>query len=204
MSRLFLTVGFSIVSSVFTGLSHAQRISRNPDAAEVAALLRQTGRPGAASRVLAQLDGPLPRERLDSIADTLVAVALSLRGDDHLTVLTRRSAVDALLLAGIGEGGVPYAGAPERLLRLALELPSGGALWSLTKMPDRRQALQYMRQVATADHGIAYAAVGHLGRDMGPEGLALLRQLHDQGLVTEEHALRELNALARYHGWPEP
>jgi len=202
--RALLVVGLAIATQWTGGLLDSQQISRNPDAAEVAMLLRTVGHGGQTGRVLAQIDGPQPKEKLDAFADSLTEVALSLQGDDFETVKARRSAVGALHLAGIGEGGTPYQGAAERLLRLALGLPSGGALGALTQLPNRGQALQFMRQVAISQHRLATPAVGHLGRDMGSEGLAMLRQLHRQGLVTQEWAPRELAGIAQYHGWQEP
>lgn len=40
---------------------------------------------------------------------------------------------------------------------------------------------------------------------MGPEGLALLRQLYLQGAITQSHAREELVGVADYHKWnPKP
>lgn len=78
----------------------AQRISREPEAPEVASLLRTHGGSGGAVAVLTQRYGPQPHEKMDAIADTLAVIAVSFPGNDLRASSTRSAAVTALLLAG--------------------------------------------------------------------------------------------------------
>jgi hypothetical protein len=55
--------------------------------------------------------------------------------------------------------------------------------------------------VATSIASIAHAAVGFLAREMGPEGLAVVRELYECDLVPHPRARRELAGIAHYHGW---
>lgn len=196
-----------LLAAVITGVAgaelHAQHPRRDPDAAEIAALLRTKGYAGEALEILTQVGGPRPRQTLDAIADTLAEIAISHPGNDIEDVQIRGTAVSTLMHAGMGNGGIPYPGAAERLLRIVETAPrnGGGALYAPTLIPNKAQALQFMRRVAISDSKLAYAAVGHLARNMGPEGLAVLRELHRQGLVSEPLARRDLAAVAKYHGW---
>lgn len=195
----FLTVSW-------TSVVEAQQVPPEPSAGEIGALLRAEGRTGNAIRILTQQDRRYPSELMNEVADTLAQIAISLsRSSDFSDVDAAMTAVSTLSQAGVGEQGTPYAGAAERLLRIAENAEpgiSGGALSALSQLPDKRQVLTYLRRVAVSDdQAIAYMAVGNLGRYMGPEGLEVLRDLHRAGLVKEPLAQRELDALARYHGW---
>lgn len=182
----------------------AQRSHRDPSASEIATLLRTKGWAAEARDILTQVRGPRPRSTLDEIADTLAAVAIAHPGSGVDAERVRGTAVQTLMHAGRGNGGVPYPGAAERLLRIVEADPAngGGALFALTVVSNQAQARQFMRQVAISDSKLAYAAVGHLARSMGPEGLALLRGLYQQGLIREPLARQHLGAIAKHHGWP--
>jgi hypothetical protein len=101
--------------------------------------------------------------------------------------------------------GSPYDGAAERLFRIAEQASDvgerGGALYALTRVPNRTEALQFLRRVATSDSPVAHAAVGFLARNMGEEGLATVKQLHQEGGVVQPWAVRELAGIAQHHGW---
>lgn len=195
----------AILMASTASVVEAQQVPPEPSAAEIGALLRAEGRTGNATRILTQLDRQYPSELMNEVADTLAQIAISLsRSSDFSDVDAAMAAVSTLGQAGVGEQGTPYAGAAERLLRIAENAEPGvraGALSALIRMPDKRRVLTYLRRVAVSDIQAAYLAVGYLGRDMGPEGLEVLRELHRAGLVKEPLAQRELDALARYHGW---
>jgi hypothetical protein len=178
-----------------------QQPSRDSDAVRIAASMRSRGESGAALAILTQTRGPRSKQDLDAVADTLTEIAASLPGDDVTAVRTRNAARQTILLAGIGKSGTPYPGAAARLLQIAERSNSGGALWGLTQLPNKTESLGYLRKVATSDSKIAYAAVGHLARDTGPEGLAILRDLYRRGLITEPRARDEAATAAHVHGW---
>jgi hypothetical protein len=115
----------------------------------------------------------------------------------------RWRAVSFLAAAGSPHhDGTPYPGAGERLMRIVEYAPGvgirAGALHSLLAQPDRAQTLRYLRDVAVSGNQVAYVAVGFLGRDTGPEGLAILRELHRTDAVVEPIAKRELEGIARW------
>ena len=170
-------------------------------AAGVAQTLRTKGHAGQAVRTLRQQDGPVDHATLAAIADSLTEIAIHFPGDSIRAARTRGYARSALLEAGVTGRGVAFSGSAERLLRIALEANSGGALWSLTRLPNKRECLDMMRQVAVSSHRLAHAAVGNLGRDMGQEGIAIARDLFIGDLVKEPSAVLELNSLAAYFKW---
>lgn len=190
-----------------TSRLHAQPLSREPTAAEVAALLRGQGHAGGAVAVLTQAYSPQPRRKMDDIADSLVAIATGFPGDDLRGARTRGAALSTLLLAGIGtrevtgfERPIPYAGAADRFMRIAETAQdvgiSGGALRALTELPDKTRLLPFLRKVATSQNVAAWVAVTILVRDTGPEGQAIARELYGQRLVTERSAREVLDRLA--------
>ncbi len=183
---------------------HAQRITLDPDAAEVAGLLRSRGVAGQAVAVLTQRRGPQVQSKLHAIADSLVAIAISYPGDDARGTRTRAAARGALVNAALGlGGGIPYAGGASRMVRIAVSSSSeaGGALWGISQLPNRGQALQHMEDLATSQHTIAWAAVELLSTSMGAPGLELLHRLYLQRAVTQPRAIEILNGVASYHGW---
>jgi hypothetical protein len=192
-----------------TGLQ-AQIVSREPNAAEVAALLRGHEHPGQALAVLTQIRGPQPQQKMDEIADSLVSIASAFPGNDARGSRTRDAALVTLVLAGIGaregaERAVPYAGAADRLRRIAATANDvgirGGALRGLTKLPDKTRLLPFLRDVATSQNIAAWVAVDILTSDTGPEGKAIARELHRKRLVTQEIAWELLDRLAFAYGW---
>jgi len=191
---------------------HSQRITRDPDAAEIAALLRNQGRYGTAISVLAQSRGPEPKPKLDAIADSLVVIAISFPGNDYRGGSTRMAALRALLAAGAGESGVvgiphgvPYTGAAARLMRMAETAEdvgiSGTALWALTRLPNNAELLPYLQEFATSQNRVAYKAVDLLARQTGPEGQAIARELYRRGRVTEPTAKDLLDRIASEYRW---
>ena len=151
--------------------------------------------------VLTQYRGTESRKKLDALADSLTAIAISETRGDVESVETHFRVVEVLARAGEGRVGIAYPGAAERLLRIAQATGSGGALSSLTRMPDRAQAIQLVRRVAYTETMLGSTAVGHLARDMGPEGLAAARELHEHNFLVGTPARCQLAILASYHGW---
>lgn len=190
---------------------HGQTITREPTAADVATLLRTSGHAGGARAVLTQAYSVQHRQRMDEIADTLVVIASTFPGDNLRGASTRGAALTTLLLAGQGSSGivgvdsaVPYAGAVDRLMRIAETAQdvgiSGGALHALTKLPDKSRLLPFVRQIATSQHAAAWVAIGILVRETGPAGQTIARELCRNGLVKERNAWETLESLAASHG----
>jgi hypothetical protein len=103
-----------------------------------------------------------------------------------------------------GPRGVAYAGASDHVVALAYGLEGrGGTVGTLTQIPDRAEALEHLRQFASADYPTAVQAVEILADETfgGAEGLAILRDLYDQDLITEPSARRQLAAVAAARGW---
>lgn len=183
-----------------------------PTAADVARSLRTRASPGFARMVLTQALGARERRVMDEIADTLVAIALT-PGTDELIFSVRSEAVSALTEAGVGYTGivdradaVPYAGAASRLVRIAQAAQDpdvrAQALRGLLDQPNRQASLQLIRSFAVSQDPLAEFAVVLLGNRAGPEGLAVARELHRSGSVTQPYARTALDGIARYHRWP--
>ena len=174
--------------------------------AELVTELRRRQDFTAAGAVLVQARSPQAQAKLDAVADSLVAFVLSHQtGDGRHRAAS--SAVSALRRSGSGEmGGVLYAGAADRLLRIAENAVVGTraeALFAISKLANQATARSYLSRVATSRNGVAYGAVGLLGREMGPEGRAELRRVFEAGLIVDERALQEVYPIARYYNWPE-
>jgi hypothetical protein len=206
-----------IIVAALVGVTsvHGQPMSREPTAAEVATLLRTRGHAGAAQAVLTQAYSVQPQQKMDEIADTLVVIAATFPGDDFRGAHTRGAALITLLLAGQGSSGivginraVPYAGAVDRLIRIAETAQdvgiSGQALDALTKLPDKSRLLPFLRQIATSQNAAAWVAVGILIRETGPEGQTIARELCRGGLVKERNAWEDLDRLAAVYGLRSP
>jgi hypothetical protein len=148
---------------------------------------------------------------LDSIADTLVAIAIRDRDDDR-----RLGALNVLRVAGTLDpkaGGVPYPGAVERLILVHREAKDMAtrrrALRGLLGGGNRQRALAYLGEAATARDETAWAAIQELTSDAANNGAvdskALLRELYDKKRVRQFIAERNLWAYAAGQGWvPSP
>jgi hypothetical protein len=182
---------------------NAQRPALQP-ARQIAEDLRDMRGSAMAVRLLRQMDGPRSVAELDEIGDTLAAIAISSTGKGETNRYARTAATDALIMAAIGSGGTSYAGAAERLYRIARDSRdgmNGGALAGLLRIPDRRITLDYMQRLATIDKLIARTAVILLASSLGPEGLAVLRDLHRDSSVVHRDARDYLRLVAHDHGW---
>jgi hypothetical protein len=161
-------------------------------------------------QILRQEKRPQPRARLDSIADTLAAIAMRDVDRDR-----RLAALSELKVAGAQDpkaGGISYPGAIDRLLRIHQEAPDIAtrqiALNGLLRVGDRRRALLYLRQVATATDETAWAALQELTGDAvnnrGADSKAVLRELYDNKLVRDPTTERALLFYATAQGWVAP
>lgn len=205
--------GVTLSAVVFTSSDlRSQKPSANPSGAEVAALLRTHGHAGWAVSVLAQTRGPQTPQKLDEIADSLVAIAVGFPGMDFRGVTTRSAAQVALLSAGKGESGVvgtggatPYTGAADRLMRIAEDGGDVGvraaALWSLTQLPNRSKLLPFLRQMAESQNSAAIEAFTLLARETGPDGRAIARDSYRAGRITEPGAKEAAGRFAHAYGW---
>ena len=187
----------------------------DPSAADVAELLRTHADAGLVAWVLTQAYAPVPRARLDSIADTLAHIAITFPDENPRAAITRREAEQALSLAGSGRIGVdsggkviPYAGAASRLMRIVENAQDPGirarAVTSMMLLPDTTQRLPILRKIATSRNGVAITALEILNLKSGPEGLEVLRELHRKGLVAEPRARDYLDRAASARGWMAP
>lgn len=180
----------------------AQTIRPSPSAAEVAGLLRKQGVAGQALQVLTQTAGPQSTVVMNAIADTLVAIATTLPGDDVRGAQTRMKATETLMLAGIGRGGVPFEGAARRLFQIAEKRNSAGALWALTQLPNKSDALAFLRQAAVSPEPIALSAVDYLASKMEDAGISSLRELLRTRAIQQDEARRMAERIASARGWP--
>lgn len=190
----------------------AQRVSSDPSPAEVASLLRTSGDPGAALSVLTQARGAQAQKKMDEIADTLVAIAISLPGSDQRSTSTRAIAQATLLQAGLGmtgivgiDRGIPYSGATDRLMRLVETAQDvgirGASLFALTQLPAERQLLPFLRKVATSQNPVAYRALTILTEETGTEGRAIARELYLSGGIVQPIAREMLEHFAAMYKW---
>lgn len=197
-----------------------RRVERSNEIAEdVARRLRTKGHARYALDLLTQTNGPHPRELLDEIADTLANIAISHPGTHIEAFQIRSEASTTLLLAGItladsdtgsvgGRRRVVYAGSAERLMRIVTDAQDpglrGGTLHSLPEVLDTEQLLPFLRQVATSQNSAAFEAIVLLNELTGPEGVAMLRELHQKGLITEPNVQHLLRRIRWARGWAAP
>jgi hypothetical protein len=182
---------------------------RGGDESSAAAFLSQEGR-ARSSR------------ELDAFADSLVAIAISLREGDPVAMYRAASAASMALLASALRGHldertrslaelgfgppVPYARAYESLVRIVegSDEPGtkGGGLRLLIQLPNVGRAIQYLAEVAAGpDRVTAYEAVYLLGYQTGQMGLARLRRLYNTDAVVEPVARELINSTAIRLGW---
>jgi hypothetical protein len=159
-----------------------------------------------------------PRD-LAAVVDSLVAIATGYSPlDPGTSRQLARSAVVALAVAGnsehvsersraVREGPPPvvYTGAFDALVtvfeRSSDRAFRGTVLGAMTSLADRGRVLAYLGDAAKAKDSTARSAVHYLSIDMGSAGLELLRRLYQSNAVVEADARRQLEALARAHGW---
>ena len=205
ISRSFFALALA-ASVPFCSELNAQS-SETPE--KIASELRANDRlNGHALKLLTQTGRSYAQARLDLVADTLVAIAISSsaagRVSGDITAEQRAgNAIKILRRAGAGEGGAPYVGASTKLMRVALsgEPVSTAAALALSSLPNRAQALVDLRRLASLNTYAAPTAVHVLAEDLAPAGLNLLRELYKNGLVTHPLAKARVDALARHYGW---
>ncbi len=166
--------------------------------------LRTYGNPGGARNTLRQLRGPMSQAALDELADSLVAFVLA---NPEPQAEVRKAIGDIIVDLGssafANSPGTPYAGAGERLLRIASVvdgLRSIMVLDIIRQIPDPQEARAHLRTFARGTHPEARFAIDQLER-MGPEGIAVLRTLWEENAITEPSAWWAMVALAGRHGW---
>ena len=207
-------VGIALVCQLLPLLpaSSQNRQPRATDAVGIARHIRATGRSGQAPNVLRQRWGPQPAPLLNAVADSLVAIAVAFgkASDNGRTSQEAAStAISSFLLAGASEGdGVPYRGAAVRLGKIVADGDvgvTGGAVFALTRIDDRRAGLAELARIARfPDNPAAYTAVHFLARQTGPEGLEALRLAWRRGEITQPLALRLVQSVAWHAGWSRP
>jgi hypothetical protein len=161
---------------------------------------------GHALFALRSFDGAWTRRQQDEIADSLVAFLIDPHEDDRFE--SQQSARHVLLFAGGAEGyGTPYAGAGERLRRIAKsEDPTiaAGALFPLQHFADTADAVRIIEDLARDPRPIAANAVSALESSLGERGLEALRRLHAEGSAGTRRAREMLESIAQRRGWGDP
>lgn len=207
-----VTILAPLAISASASILHAQVSRPEPTAAEIAQSLRTRGGAPDARAVLTQARGDRPRALLDEIADTLVAIAGGLPGEDFQASATRREAVHILAAAGRGNNGivgvaraVKYPGAEARLMTLVATASDVGirfmALAAVQMLVERARFVQHLESAARLSNPVAHKAVALLLDESGPAGLAVARALYRDGSVTDERALHLLRKAAANLGW---
>lgn len=199
----------AIVVAIHSAPASGQRPGHIPSAHEVGELVRKSGIGGPAIAMLTRGDGGLTLPERDAIADTLVSIAISHPGNDTGAHRVRRLALRTLARAALNRGsGGPYPGGGARLLRIVQHAPEvwarAYALSAISLLADEQEAREILRLVAVSDNEVASDAIGHLVDRVGPEGLAILKELHRTGAVTEPRARAALAGLAYHSRWPAP
>lgn len=189
------------------GASAAQRVDPQAPLTEVLESRRTTGSPHMARAILSQASGPQTPERLDALADSLVAVVLAYRpGGSQEQLQAARAAIGAITWAGNRlNRTLLYPRAFSRLVQIHQEAEVGfasGALRGIAYLADETvRARAYLREVAVSDSPLAWRAIQLLAEEMGPEGLAIVQALHTSGEVQHGLARSQVALVARRHGW---
>jgi hypothetical protein len=182
-------------------------------AAELAAGLRKQAEQGRIDHrvlfTLVQLYGPHPAEELEALADSLAAVGIDLavRPGPHGYTIGRLAA-NALTTAATwrsaapDERGVAFPGAADRAVEVAYRLPGGdvGILNLVRPVIGDERWVAHLRRFTSDLYPGAALAVVHLQAD-APQGLEVLRDLCEDGLVTEPRARWRLREIAKSMGW---
>lgn len=154
---------------------------------------------------LVQLRSSHPAAELNALADSMVVIAAHYHaggGPEAIPVVRAVSGILRSAMAWRGPPGTAYEGAGARVVDLALALDGrGGTTQLLTEIPDRLEGLEHVRRFAISPSLSAAAAIDVLAASGGEEGLVILRDLHDQGLVTQSLARILLEGAARAQGW---
>ena len=203
-----------ILSWIAEGTILRLTAQQTPITAEVISERVRTGGLVDAAQALTQKSGTRSQRELDVIGDALVAFALSASniartstGEEATRNRDLASAAVSVLrdAARDPRGGMPYLGAAERLERIASGPERVGveAVVALVFLPDKSQALDRLRHIATLDVYAAPTAVSLLNQPFhtGPEGLAVLQQLCLEGRVAHAIAKDDLDRIAAVHGW---
>lgn len=139
-----------------------------------------------------------------AFVDSLLAVYDGAREKSALDTRVRGEILLALASAAVADGpGTPSSEAGDALYRLALA-GSGGAAYAVSQRADRAAALRDLRALATSAGNVSSVAVRHLASTMGPDGVAVLRELYLGDAVSNAWARRSLSAVARDRGWKRP
>ena len=176
-------------------------------ASHVAATIRHANRFSEAQRVLTQQVGAVTANKLDALADTLVAIVLSDSASDDATIKRNNIAITTLLIAGSGyQGGVLYSGAASHLFRIAMEAHEvgarAGAISGIAALPNTTAAIALLRQIATSSVFSAHVAIQELRGTLGKSGgIEVLHDLYMHNLVSEDTAIKEINWMAVKYGW---
>ncbi len=165
--------------------------------------LRTQGHPGTALRTLRQAGSPVDRRVMDELADSLVAFVIAYERGTPADPAVR--ALSALGRAGerTDDEGTPYAGAGERLMRIAEAAEAGmiaGAVQLIAGLADRQEALARLSEFASSTSRSASLGI-HALEGRGLEGQAALRSLHQRGVVRDPEARRSIESIAFRQGW---
>lgn len=217
MRNRAMVIAISTATLLAARPAHGQQVpcfAPGCPARELAAALRAQAEQGRMAHVLhalLQLTRPYASAELEVLADSIMEIGIDLATSQDLngnaigtvaaniliTAATWRPSLDAR------RAGLPYPPAVDRVVEMAYRLPGGdvGILNQVRSIIGDEQWVAHLRQFATSDltPGAAQAVV-ELEED-APGGIEVLRELHDQDLVTETVARWWLDEMAKCRGW---
>lgn len=194
-------VTLSVAASVMIGGSTAPAQERTRSASAVVAAVRvdMQGSVRDAREFLLQVHRKHTPAELDAVAEALVHVATT-----STDTAARQTAVEILAEVATDTMHAAYAGTADALLRIARDGNARAAI-SLSRLPDRQRAMDYLRRIAIgAPTSPARSAMRILMRDMGSEGVELAHELYRKKLIMDPYLHCWLQPKAEDRGWKDP
>lgn len=195
---------FAIVLFGF-GQSVTAQITARATSDAMARLRQGNGSP-AIVNLLRQVKGPSPSVQIDALADSVQNFLLYTRSRESYAA--RAEGIAALKNAGKqSPRGTTYAGAQQRLLKIAQEAPSNAdraaAIDALGGLSDKRRSVEMLRGIAVSSSDEAYLAIRVLGGELADAGGAqVVLEIWRGHLEKQDSATLELTDMARRFKWP--
>ena len=201
---MLLSISMLLTASSWNGIS-----AQEPPDTSIAAILasvRSLGIGNPARVILSQEGGPVAAQKIDALADSLVAIASGFRtGGTFADKRMAMASISALREAGSTLATTRYVDAFSRLRETYERSEDVGiraaTLYSMTTLPDTAAVIEHLRAVAVSGNSNAHGAVSLLNTDAGPAGVQALRELYENRSVVEIGARLTLDAIARTRGW---
>jgi hypothetical protein len=194
---------FSFVPSALDAQGRATRGS--DEVREIMQTLRDDKSAETVAAILRQRDGPRAATTLDALGDSIVDLVIGYDGSSGGLVLAQAGTLALGLSARSQGAGTPYAGAVERLMKIAEDGRSrvGAALYYVSQAADVEESLTRLSHYAASDRQSAHTAVRMLGEEMGVRGVEAVRELRRSGKLREHAAQLAAEELARRYHWPK-